>query len=245
MPKVVIDALPACATHYVEDWTIVVVDVIRFTTTATTALSLGRKVYPARSSDHAFALAEELSNPLLAGELGGNVPYGFDMTNSPVEVMSLRRVPCGAFTSPDRPIVLVSSSGSQLLLNSAEAKDVYLGCLRNLSALIEYLAPRHDKIAVLGAGTRGAFRREDQLCCAWIARGLHDRGFDFENETTAELAVKWHGQCPNTIRDGRSADYLTRTGQLHDLEFVLHYIEDLDVVPKLTTAGYLTDAVET
>ncbi|MGI9424194.1 MAG: 2-phosphosulfolactate phosphatase [Hyphomicrobiaceae bacterium] len=242
MPAVVIDALPSCAAGYVDDWTIVVVDVIRFTTTATTALSMGRKAYPARSSDQAFALAAKLPSPLLAGELGGNIPYGFDMTNSPVAVASLGQVPCGNFTSPERPLVLVSSSGSQLLLNSAYAKDVYLGCLRNLTALTEYLAPRHDKIAVLGAGTRGAFRREDQLCCAWIAERLHNKGFEFENQKTSDLVDRWHGESPSVIRDGRSADYLKRTGQVHDLEFVLHYREDLMVVPRLAEEGYLKDA---
>lgn len=233
MASVIIDCLPASASRYVDDWTIVVVDVIRFTTTTATALSMGRKVYPARSSDSAFTLASELKNPILAGELGGNVPYGFDMTNSPVEVMALHRIPCGGFTSADRPLVLVSSSGAQLVMNSLPAKDVYLGCLRNVTALTQYLRDKHDKVAVLGAGTRGVFRREDQLCCAWIAERLAEDGFDCADENTSSLIKRWHGASTEIIREGRSADYLRRTGQVHDLEFVLHYQEDLNVIPRL------------
>lgn len=244
MPTVIIDSLPESAEKYISDWTIVVVDVIRFTTTAATALAMGRSVYPARSSDSAFAIAATLEDPLLAGELGGNVPYGFDMANSPVQIMALRQVPCGQFTSAVRPIVLVSSSGAQLVVNSAGAKDVYLGCLRNITALTEYLAPRHDRIAVLGAGTRGQFRREDQLGCSWIAARLVDKGFACADENTQKLIDKWHGVSTDVIRQGNSADYLRRTGQVHDLEFILHYQEDLDVVPKLSGTGAIIDVTK-
>lgn len=244
MATVIIDSLPASAANYVQDWTVVVVDVIRFTTTAATALSMGRRVYPARSADEAFSIASGLENPLLAGELGGNVPYGFDMANSPVQVMALRQVPCGSFTAATRPIVLVSSSGAQLLMNSLSAKDVYLGCLRNISALTEYIGQRHDSVAVLGAGTRGRFRREDQLCCAWIAARLADKGFEYADENTRELAKRWHGANTDVIREGNSADYLRRTGQTHDLEFILHYQEDLKVVPKMAESGVIVDMCE-
>ncbi len=243
MPEVVIDSFPSSAKNYIDSHAIVVVDVIRFTTTVATALSVGRKVYPARTSDEAWSIAESLDSPLLAGELGGNVPYGFDMSNSPVQVAALRQVPCGQFCSPSRPIVLISSSGSQLLMEASGAADVYLGCLRNITALVSYIADRHDRIAVIGAGTRGQFRREDQLCCAWIAKRLVDTGFEPANDETSGLINKWHGQSTEVIREGRSAQYLRRSGQVHDLEFVLHYQEDLQVVPKLENGSLLVDVL--
>lgn len=244
MPTVIIDSLPASAAKYVEDWAIIAVDVIRFTTTAATALSIGRTVFPARSADEAFGVASKLQNPLLAGELGGNVPYGFDLPNSPVQVMALRQVPCGFFTSADRPIVLVSSSGAQLVMNSLEAEHVYLGCLRNISPLTEYVSTRHERVAILGAGTRGDFRREDQLGCAWLAERLVERGFDCADAGTRDLIAKWHGSGTETIREGRSAEYLRRTGQVHDLEFILHYQEDLSVVPKMDASGAVVNVAE-
>lgn len=242
MPTVIIDSFPACATQYVDDWTIVVVDVIRFTTTVTTALHMGRDVYPARTSDEAWRLAEKLDRPLLAGELGGNVPYGFDLSNSPVQVSALESVPCGPFSDADRPIVLISSSGSQLLMNAASGKHVYLGCLRNLGALSKHLIAKHEKVAVLGAGTRGQFRREDQICCAWIAQLLIEAGYDQANMETGQLIDKWREKSTDTIRDGRSAEYLRQSGQIHDLEFVLHYQEDLTVLPILDESGRIVDA---
>jgi 2-phosphosulfolactate phosphatase len=84
--SVVIDAFPESCLKYRETHAIVVIDVIRATTTAVTGVSQGRQIFPVKTTDEAFVLAEKLEKPILAGELGGNVPYGFDLTNSPVQM---------------------------------------------------------------------------------------------------------------------------------------------------------------
>lgn len=241
--SVVIDYLPASAEHYHEDYAIVVVDVIRATTTATTAVSIGRDVYPVSTTDDAFTLAKGIRDPLFVGELGGNVPYGFDLTNSPVQVAALALIPSGTFTMAHRPIILVSSSGSELLLNSVGSQAVYISCLRNFSAVANHLIDRHEHIAVLGAGTRGEFRREDQIGCAWLAKKLVDSGYKMESPRTKHLISRWENTNLDVIREGRSADYLRRSGQVHDLEFVLHHIDDLTVVPEFAN-GKLTNATK-
>lgn len=238
--SVVIDYLPASAEHYHEDYAIVVVDVIRATTTATTAVSIGRDVYPVSTTDDAFTLAKNIRDPLFVGELGGNVPYGFDLTNSPVQVAALSLIPSGTFTMGHRPIILVSSSGSELLLNAVGSQAVYISCLRNFSAVANYVANKHEHIAVLGAGTRGEFRREDQIGCAWLAKKLVDANYQMESPRTKHLIKRWDNTNLDIIREGRSADYLRRSGQVHDLEFVLHHIDDLAVVPEFVN-GKLTN----
>ena len=67
--SVVIDCFPESAERYRSRYAIVAIDVIRATTTATTALQLGRRVYPAKTTDQAFVLAAKLDDPLLVGEL--------------------------------------------------------------------------------------------------------------------------------------------------------------------------------
>jgi 2-phosphosulfolactate phosphatase len=230
---VVIDHLPTAAEKFRDTHVIVAVAVIRETTTATVALHLGREVYVARDSDEAFVLAEDLVDPLLCGELGGNVPYGFHMSNSPVQMFALAQVPAGPFTNNDRPVILVSSSGTQLMVNANGSEAVYLACLRNYNAVADYIDGRHEKVAVIGAGTRGVFRREDQLLCSWLADRLCAAGYNAEDERTAELIAKWQGADVEAIRTGRSAEYLRETGQLHDLEFILHQVDDLDIVPAV------------
>ena len=242
MSSVVIDSLPRSGTRYRDQCAIVEVDVIRFTTTATTALSLGRDVYPVKTTDDALELAESLQDPILAGEQGGNIPFGFQLTNSPVSVSALTAIPCGSYTRAERPIILVSSSGTRLYANSLGEVNTYLGCLRNISALAKYLSEHENRVAVLGAGTRGVFRREDQMGCAWIAEKLAGLGFEFEDNETESLVEEWQDRDVQEIRNGRSANYLISTGQAHDLEFVLHHLDDLQCVPIASHRGQLRDA---
>jgi len=222
---VIIDCFPERAERYRDQYAIVAIDVIRATTTATTAISLGRRVFPAQTVDDAVQIASTLQRPLLAGELGGNMPVGFDVNNSPAQIAQRNDL--------YRPIVLVSSSGTQLLLKAVGAEAVYIACFRNVSAVVRHLSGRHRRIAVLGAGTRGQFRREDQMACAWIAEQLVASGYFPETEETSSYITRWSGRSPDEARYGRSADYLRRSGQVQDLEFVLSHIDDLDTVPSL------------
>jgi 2-phosphosulfolactate phosphatase len=231
---VVIDCFPESAERYPAPYAVIAIDVIRATTTATTAVSAGRRVFPAKTSDDALIVASSLERPLLVGELGGNMPFGFDMTNSPAQIAVRDDV--------NRPMVLVSSSGTQLILGAAAtAENVYLSCLRNYSALAAYLAERHSMVAVIGAGTRGQFRREDQIGCAWLAEQLLELGFSPENRQTTEYVKRWTGASIDVIREGRSAEYLRRSGQDEDLEFVLAHVDDLATLPAVLN-GEVMDA---
>ncbi len=221
----IIDCFPESAERYRAGFAIVVIDVIRATTTASTAVALGRRVFPVQTTDEAFIVAATLPNPLLVGELGGNMPFGFDVTNSPAQIASRN--------DHHRPMVLLSSSGTQLLLNSAGGEAVYIACFRNLSAVATYIAKKHLRVAILGAGTRGQFRREDQMGCAWIAERLSHAGYEAENHETTEYIERWKAVSSEEVRGGRSAAYLTKTGQQPDLEFILAHLDDLDTVPAL------------
>ena len=66
--------------------------------------------------------------------------------------------------------------------------------------------------------------------------------FDFEDSETESLVEEWSGRDIQVIREGRSANYLISTGQSHDLEFILHHIEDLNIVPIAAPAGKIEDA---
>src|SRR6185437_8850419 len=124
--SVVIDFLPERAAVHRGDRAIVAIDVIRATTTAVTAVALGRRCFPAATIEAAAELAAKLEHPLLVGEIGGQIPDGFDISNSPTQLEQLADV--------SRPIVLLSTSGTLLLAESRGAEAVYAGCLRNVQA---------------------------------------------------------------------------------------------------------------
>jgi len=217
---VVIDCFPESALRYGARYAIVAVDVIRATTTIATAVSMGRRCFSVASVEAALQVSARLTNPLLAGELGGVVPRDFEMGNSPAD-LALRK-------DIARPLVLLSSSGTKLIHLARAAAATYIGAFRNFEFLAKHLAGRHPRIAVIGAGSRGEFRREDQMCCAWIAERLMDSGYVAENPDTLAMVKRWRGAAIDTILAGASAKYLMRTGQDRDLDFILSHIADLD-----------------
>ncbi len=217
---VVIDCFPESINLYRKGYAIVAIDVIRATTTAITVLATGRQCFPAPSFEAALLLAAKLDNPLLAGESGGQMPCGFDVNNSPAE-LALR-------TDIFRPLILLSSSGSRLIHEAGKCDAGYLACFRNYASLASHLIGRHPSVALIGAGSRGEFREEDQMCCAWIAEGLIKAGYRPQDGRTVEIVERWSGAPPNACANGGSADYLRKSDQLKDLDFILTHINDLD-----------------
>ena len=69
-------------------------------------------------------------------------------------------------------MILLSTSGTALLSSAARRGVTYAACLRNCARAGERMVGRHERVVLLAGGTRGEFREEDQLCCAWIARIL-------------------------------------------------------------------------
>jgi 2-phosphosulfolactate phosphatase len=218
---VTIDCFPESLSRYRDGYAIVAVDVIRATTTAVTGVSLNRRCFPTPSLKASLALAAKLDNPLLVGELGGNMPFGFDLTNSPAAVALQLDIA--------RPMVLLSTSGTKVLCAAEGCATVYAACLRNYTAQVRFLAARHAKVAIIGAGTRGEFREEDQMCCAWIAEGLVNAGYTCD-EQTAKLMKRWSGVPVDAFLGSKSVEYLTRSGQMSDLHFILEHIDDVNAV---------------
>lgn len=132
---VVIDCFPESLENYRNGYAIVAVDVIRATTTAVTGVALGRRSYPAPTLEAAVPLAAKLTNPLLIGELGGSMPSGFEMNNSPAELESR--------TDIHRPMLLLSTSGTRLICGVEESQVMYVACLRNYRAKATYIATYH------------------------------------------------------------------------------------------------------
>jgi 2-phosphosulfolactate phosphatase len=216
-----IDGLPESATRCREGCAVVAVDVIRATTMAITAAALGRACYPVDSLDAALRLARLLHSPLLAGEINGDMPPSFDMNNSPAELSERSDI--------SRPLILLSSSGTRLIVNACGCDVLYLACFRNSSSTGRHLVSKnYGRIALLGAGSRGEFREEDQICCVWIGAQLVQAGYVPENETTVRVLNRWANAQASDCLHSRSVDYLRRTGQLADLRFILERIDDLD-----------------
>jgi 2-phosphosulfolactate phosphatase len=207
-----------------ESYSLVAIDVIRATTTAVTAVIAGRQCYPASNLQAAKELAASLVDPLLVGEVSGITPTGFHMNNSPSELSE----------RPDkRPIILLSSSGTQLMDRIRNRPRGYVACFRNWTATVRALLAENRSVTLIGAGTRGCFREEDQMCAAWIAGGLIERGYLAGDSTTEQLIERWKFAQPRDFLVSDSVSYLQRSNQIRDLEFILSHFDDVDSAFKI------------
>jgi 2-phosphosulfolactate phosphatase len=233
--SVIVDCFPSSISRYRHGYAVIVVDVIRATTMAITAVASGRRTFCADSFEAALCLAEKLEEPILAGEMNGDVPPGFHMNNSPAELLQRGDL--------ERPLVLLSSSGTKLMRGAALCEEpAYLASFRNYTAASQYVIDRHPKVAVVGAGSKQEFREEDQMCCAWIAEQLMRAGYLAEDRETSELVERWSGAPATACWSSNSVAYLRRSGQLHDFHFILEHIDDLDTAfliagEEVVTAG--------
>jgi 2-phosphosulfolactate phosphatase len=232
--RVVVRHLPESATAFRGGWAVVCVDVFRASTTAVTAVATGRRCFPVSSLEEAARVAATLPDPLVAGEQAGDVPASFHANNSPAEFARRGDV--------RRPLVLLTSAGTPLMRAASGADEVYVASLRNVSAQVRHLAERDGGVAVVGAGTRGAARREDRIACARLATGLVAVGF--QPDRTAESEIAEWGDAPIAdCASGSSGEFLRRTGQKGDIDFVVSHDDDLDAVFTLVHGEILAVSV--
>jgi 2-phosphosulfolactate phosphatase len=222
--SVVIRCYPEGVNRIPESHALAAIDVIRATTTAITAVVMGRRCYPAPTLKAANELAACLPEALLVGEVGGIMPAGFHLNNSPAEL---------ATRTDTRPVILLSSSGTQVMDRIRSSQRGYVTCFRNWKATVRALAAEGRSVMVIGAGTRGQFREEDQMCSAWIAAGLLDKGYSPGDSSTEELIGKWRYAQPSDFLISDSVSYLRRSNQMRDLDFILSHFDDIDSAFKV------------
>ena len=146
------------------DRTVVVIDILRATTTMVQALSAGAKaIYPVASIEEALRLANTFGRDevLLCGERKCLPIEGFDLGNSPRE-----------FT-PDRvagkTLLMTTTNGTTALGLASGAARVVIGSLLNLGAIVESLARSGAEPVLLCAGRERHFGLEDAAYAGLLA----------------------------------------------------------------------------
>jgi len=214
---------------------VVLIDVICDTTTLVTAAAQERAVYPAASASAALFLGRELREPLLAADEDEAWRPGFELRNSPAAL---------AGRSDRRPFVLACGTGATLAASGLFWPEVYLVCLRNLTATARRLALRHRRVLVLDGAHEGDIRCEDRLAAAHLARALVDAGYEADGLGTRETIERWGAADSSLLSWGRSAEELRSRGQHEDLDFVLSHTDDLNIVCTFTEGRLVVEAPE-
>lgn len=188
---------------------VVVVDVLRATTTAAHALAAGyQRVLCADSIEGALTLARP--GRVLAGERGCVMPEGFDQGNSPLE----------AAVRHGEELVLTTTNGAPAIVAAAaRAPTVILGALVNLDAVRAFLdaaGPWHDRdVQVLCSGTDGACALEDVYVAGRVCATLD--GPRTDAALVAEAVARAHPDAFLALGASANAAVLVATGSADDI----------------------------
>jgi 2-phosphosulfolactate phosphatase len=144
--------------------TVVVVDVLRATSTMIEALVNGaRSILPVAAVDEAVRKADELGrdNVLLCGERDAEAIRGFHLGNSPLEFTAERVA--------GKTLVMTTTNGTPALLIGASGSACLVGALLNAQAVARRIVELGNDALLLCAGREGSFALEDALCAGRIA----------------------------------------------------------------------------
>lgn len=215
----------------------IVIDVLRATTVATTAMAAGASaILTCSDIDEAKQLAADHSPALLCGERGCRPIDGFDLGNSPTEY--------GASVVAGRTLVMTTTNGTRAVAASSSAKRVVLGSFLNLSAIVDAVGDAAS-IHLVCAGTDGHITGEDVLLAGAIAEILIRRSPSADACDATSIAIAWWrdrvggmdaeklAEALGKTRGGRN---LTRVGYGDDLARCAA-IDSLPVVPHRTSVS--------
>jgi 2-phosphosulfolactate phosphatase len=145
---------------------VVVIDVLRSTTTIVYALEAGaREVIPCAEVEEARACAEKIRDRgvLLGGERQGLPLEGFDLGNSPEEYTPERVA--------GKTIVLTTTNGTHAMAHARQAGRILIGALVNATAVCEQLLSQ-ERIHLLCSGTDGQFSQDDILLAGLLVERI-------------------------------------------------------------------------
>ncbi|MEG6616526.1 2-phosphosulfolactate phosphatase [Peptococcaceae bacterium 1198_IL3148] len=143
----------------------VVLDILRATTTITTALSHGcQGVMPVTEVEEARRIASQHDQVLLGGERGAVKLPGFHLGNSPLEYRQQ--------AVKGKRVVLTTTNGTGTIKLAAEkAPVVLIGSLLNARAVATKLTG-FNSVLLACAGTQGSFSLDDTVAAGYIIKEL-------------------------------------------------------------------------
>jgi 2-phosphosulfolactate phosphatase len=178
-------ATPASVASRAPVPTVVVIDVLRATSTIVTALDNGAAgVVPVREAEEAIVVMRRLGRErsLLCGERESRLIAGFDLDNSPASYTRERVA--------DKTLVLTTTNGTRALLEASRGNaTVYCAALLNREAIVEQLAAAEGDALLLCAGSEGTLSFEDTLCAGAIVDALVRRNKNLKVSDAARAAA--------------------------------------------------------
>ena len=216
-----------------KDKNIVVIDVLRASTSIATALQNGAKeIIPVNSVENAVKISGSLFGDvtLRAGERNSKIIEGFNLGNSPLEYTE------GVVKG--KSIIFMTTNGSVAIVKGKHARKLVVAGLVNLSRVVEFLAELKEDFVIICAGKENNFCIEDALCAGRILNKLAagiDEELILDDAGVVCVAVdKSLGKSVlKLLKNSEHGKYLSEIGFADDLK-VCAAIDSVEVLPILS-----------
>ena len=216
----------------VENKNVVVIDIVRATTTMCGAMENGaNSIWPVDTVQKA---AHAGSSFLTAGERNGEKVEGFDLGNSPQE-----------FTEEvvkGRDIVMTTTNGTRAIALSEGAKNIYISSYRNVSAMIKELMEQPEDVVLFCSGWKDQVNLEDALFAGEVINGLQ-RSAVSGQPTAADLGPHFNDSSILAHQlflqvNGNEGEFLQQASHVQRFKN-LHIESDLEVCLKRDTGDFI------
>ncbi|OLD60915.1 MAG: hypothetical protein AUI33_15075 [Ignavibacteria bacterium 13_1_40CM_2_61_4] len=214
---------------HLKDKNVVVIDVLRASTTIAVALRNGAKeIIPVANVESVVKISGSLFGDvtLRAGERNARRIEGFNLGNSPRE-----------FTGEvvkGKSIIFMTTNGTAAMAKGRHARKQIIAGFINLSMVVNYLRDLMSDFIILCAGRENGFCIEDAVCAGKIINRLAE-------DSEPELILDDSGRAAAALDKNFGADILKMLERSHHGTYLseIGFAEDLKVCGELDSVAVL------
>jgi 2-phosphosulfolactate phosphatase len=202
---------------YFRDKNVVVIDVLRASTSIVTALKNGaREVIPVESVENAVKVSGSLFGDVVlrCGEREGKTIPGFNLGNSPDEY-TIDAV-------QNKSLIFTSTNGSLAMVKAKFARQIIIAAFVNMSTVVDHLTSLNEDFVILCAGREHLFCIEDAVCGGMIIHNIEKNNIEIQG-TDAAVAARvlyknFNRSIHKMLRNSEHGQYLISIGFESDLK---------------------------
>ena len=210
--------------------TVVIFDVLRATTTITSAFASGVRSVRAFADlgEMKAAAAAYVPAPITVGEVNALRAPGVDLGNSP-----------GQFTTAHggREIFMASTNGTKAISAARSASEMFVAALVNAAAAAKTAARARRPILLLGSGTNSQISMEDTIGAGAVCDSLEAFGYSPVNDVTRMALRLFHDSAkdlPGVLRQCQGGRNIIKAGLEPDIDFAAR-LNVFDLVGQVDT----------
>lgn len=203
---------------YFTDKTIVVIDILRATSTIVNALNNGaREIIPVASVEFAVKVSGGLfgGQTLIGGERNTKKIDGFALGNSPLEYKPE--------TVSGKSIIFFTTNGSKSIAKAKFSENLFVCSYLNINAVANHLANLNKDFEILCAGMANTMSMEDTVCAGRLIEEIQKVQDDVSLSDSAKASLtlnKAYGEnVIEMLKQTEHGKILLKNGFHEDIEF--------------------------